>query len=36
MQDLRGMIPGMNAGVLKNAQVDETALGRVPRRSSSP
>ena len=28
LQDLAGMMPGMNAGALKNAQVDETALAR--------
>ena len=28
LQDLAGMMPGMNAGALKNAQVDEAALAR--------
>ena len=28
LQDLAGMLPGMNAGALKNAQVDEAALAR--------
>ena len=28
LQDLAGMLPGMNAGALKNAQIDESALAR--------
>ena len=28
LQDLAGMMPGMNAGALKNAQIDESALAR--------
>ena len=28
LQDIAGMVPGMNAGALKNAQVDEAALAR--------
>ena len=28
LQDLAGMMPGMNAGALKNAQIDEKALSR--------
>ena len=35
LQDIAGMIPGMDAKALSGANVDEKAMGRIER-SSSP